>query len=277
MILGESGDENDFRFDAGREGDRLALQTTEGEFVLKALRGERRRAHGGRFAGEAMIGTEKLPAVRAVSEGAGRAGEGEPRTTAFGHRLILAGENDVSELGVGDREQVDVLRDVGLVVADGGFVGETEILRVEQVERARTGARVAHLHAPAPSRFSRAKTEGGGALERTPSRCRLPGSGVAVTAKIEAGADEWSPAHRRALSLKPAEDQAKQSILSGAGQQLIQQRVAVSQRVERTGGKKLSAQARRAGEFQQLEISGGAEASGRNVSWTLVHEPERET
>src|SRR5215469_9981955 len=108
-----------------------------------------------------MIGAEELPAVRAKSLRARPAADREPRMTPAGHRLVLPREDHPAEGWGRHGQQVDVLRDVGLVVAHGAFVRETQILRVEHIDLQSRRRDVAYASAPCPGSDLQVHLEGG--------------------------------------------------------------------------------------------------------------------
>src|SRR5215475_14332839 len=148
-----------------------------------------------------MIASEELPAIRTKGARTRRAAHGEPWMTLAGHRLVLPCENHPAEGWAPHGQQIDVLRDVGLVVAHRAFVRKAQILRVEHIDLKSGRRDVAYANAPRPGGDLRVHLEGGRGGQRSVD-LRRPRDGAAADAvEDEPGPDDSLPtACRRAPS-----------------------------------------------------------------------------
>ena len=256
MVLEKTAHEHDFRDRAGREIAGPALQTAKRVFVLEPPGGQARGADRRRFAGEAVIGAEKLPAIGAEGLRSRGARQREPRMAAVRHRPVLTGQDGPAERPVLDRQEVDILRGVGLVVADGLFVRQPEVLSVEHVDAPRNSARVVHPHAPDPGGMARVKVKDGRATQAGPD-VGLPDRRLrSRDGETKPGTNEPRPAGATVF-VAPAHQEPKQAVLRRSRKQLVDQGLAVAQSEQRARRQQLHDERRTIAQLQQPQIGCG--------------------
>ena len=166
-------------FLARRERERRVLHRGHRVLALQArarqpLR-QRRRALA-RARGEA----EKLERVRRERNAPAERPDEKPRE-ASAHGLVLPRGHHAPALGVIQRGVVHVLADVKLVEPHGAFVGERDVLRVDEVARRGRGAGIFDLDVPEP------RERGVGENQPHPEREPRPFSAGREAAAVGAG------------------------------------------------------------------------------------------
>ena len=265
MVVEIASDEGRLGNGLRPELDRSALQPGERKLVLQPPR-RQRRPNGRRLAGQTVIDAEELPAVRAECRRPGAQATAEPGMTAARHRLILAREDDPSERRVRDRQQVEILRHVRLVVAHRAFVGKAQVLGVEQVHPKHRRRHVAHTNAPHPGGQPRVQRERGRDLQHA-GHARRPGDSARSDAPERGpgpttASGTAAPRHRAVPPVPvrmPAHQQPEQAVLGRTRQKLIDQRLPVAQREERACRKELRPQA-----------AGGLEPDQPKPVWSAI-------